>query len=205
MTKEQANQQSTKEVAKTRTMKSVDRIKNLKPYLRFGAMIATSMVVMYGVTYANTYDLAHVEWSETRLFMTLLMGSTMAIVMLGYMLGMYKNTRVNIAIVLTSIAIFGLATWLVRSQVTVDDRSYMSAMIPHHSIAILTSENSEIKDVRVCELAVEIIKAQRREIGEMQWLIRDIGENGVAATATEAEERKPPQFSGESIRSCLTH
>ena len=40
----------------------------MKMYLRFGAMIATAMVVMFGLTYVNTYELFHVRWSETRLF-----------------------------------------------------------------------------------------------------------------------------------------
>lgn len=173
-----------------------------KQYLRFLAMIATSMIIMYGVMYLNTYQLSHVEWSETRFFMTLLMGSTMAVVMLGYMLGMYKNYKINIGIVLGSILVFALGTFLVRSQTTVADRSYMSAMIPHHSIAILTSENSEIRDVRVCELAVEITEAQRREISEMQWLIKDIGENGYATTADQAEARPVPEFEGSALRDC---
>lgn len=173
-----------------------------KMYLRFGAMIATSMAVMYGVMYVNTYQLSHVEWSETRFFMTLLMGSTMAVVMLGFMLGMYKNSKINIGIIAGSILLFVLGTFLVRSQNTVEDRSYMRAMIPHHSIAILTSENSELKDVRVCELATEIIKAQKREISEMQWLINDISKNGPAITKAQAEERKVPEFQGNSIRQC---
>ena len=171
-------------------------------YLRFGAMIATSMVFMYGVMYLNTFELAHVRWSETRLFMTLLMGSTMAIIMLGFMLGMYKNRRVNMAIVAASLILFGLGTWLVRSQITVQETSYMRAMIPHHSIAILTSERSEIEDIRVCELAVEIIEAQRREIAEMDWLIDDIGQNGTAASAAQAEQRPVPEFEGSSSRTC---
>lgn len=129
-------------------------------YLRFVLMIITSMVFMFGVMYLHTYELSHVQWSWTRLFMTLLMGATMALVMLGFMLGMYKNTRWNLAIVAGAIVLFGAALWLVRSQSTVDDTAYMSAMIPHHSIAILTSERSQIEDVRVCELAVEIIEAQ---------------------------------------------
>jgi Uncharacterized protein conserved in bacteria len=100
------------------------------------------------------------------------------------------------------VLLFAGSLWLVRSQTTVQDRSYMRAMIPHHSIAILTSERSELSDHRVCELAVEIIEAQRREIAEMGWLIDDIGENGVAATASEAEERPVPDFTGTSIRTC---
>lgn len=173
-----------------------------RKYLRFVLMIVTSMVFMFGVMYLHTYELAHVQWSETRLFMTLLMGATMALVMLGFMLGMYKSTKWNLAIVAGAVVLFGAALWLVRSQTTVDDTAYMSAMIPHHSIAILTSERSQIEDVRVCELAVEIIEAQRREIAEMEWLIADIGDNGIAATPAEAEARAVPEFQGTSIRSC---
>lgn len=173
-----------------------------RKYLHFVLMIVTSMVFMFGVMYLHTYELAHVQWSETRLFMTLLMGATMALVMLGFMLGMYKSTKWNLAIVAGAIVLFGAALWLVRSQSTVDDTAYMSAMIPHHSIAILTSERSQIEDVRVCDLAVEIIEAQEREIAEMEWLISDIGDNGVAATPAEAEARAAPEFQGTSIRSC---
>jgi hypothetical protein len=173
-------------------------------YLRFIAMIATAMVVMYAITYVNTFELDHVRWSEERLFMVLLMGASMGIVMLGWMLGMYRNVKLNVAIVAGSIALFALGTFLVRSETTVQDRSYMSAMIPHHSIAILTSERSEISDVRVCRLAVGIIEAQRREISEMEWLIADIGRNGEARTVAEAESRPVPEFGGTADRSCPT-
>jgi hypothetical protein len=171
-------------------------------YRRFLAMIATAMVVMYITTYLNTYELSHVEFSETRVFMTLIMGSTMSLVMLGFMLGMYKDRRANLAIVLGALAVLGLATWLVRSQTTVQEESYMRAMIPHHSIAILTSENSEIEDRRVCALAVEIVEAQRREIVEMKWLIEDIADNGPATSAEEAARRQVPEFVGTALRTC---
>jgi hypothetical protein len=75
-------------------------------------------------------------------------------------------------------------------------------MIPHHSIAILTSENSEIEDRRVCALAVEIVEAQRREIDEMKWLIEDIADNGPATSAEEAARRQVPEFVGTALRTC---
>jgi hypothetical protein len=173
-------------------------------YVRFGAMILTAMAVMYGVSYLNTFEFAHVRWSEERVYMVMLMGATMAVVMLGFMATMYRNRRLNAAILLGAAAVFALGLFLVRSQTTIQDRSYMSAMIPHHSIAILTSERSEIADVRVCELAVGIIEAQRREIDEMSWLIEDIGRNGVAATAADAAARPVPEFEGASRRVCDT-
>jgi uncharacterized protein (DUF305 family) len=146
----------------------------MNSYARFGAMIATSTVVMFGLMYLNTYQVDHLFFSETRAYMALLMGATMSIIMLGYMQGMYKNQRVNLGIFAGSIAVFALALWLVRSQVTVDQVSWMRAMIPHHSIAILTSERAQIIDSRARELADTIIETQRREIAEMKALIEEL-------------------------------
>lgn len=163
-------------------------------YLRFGAMIATAMAAMLALTYVNTYALDHVRWSETRFYMTFVMGAAMAMIMLGFMRSMYTSRTVNVAIVAGSAIVFAFAIWLVRSQATIEDRSYMRAMIPHHSIAVLTSERSNIEDVRVRELAREIITSQEREIAEMEWLIDDIRENGVARTEVEASTRLVPEF-----------
>ncbi len=157
------------------------------PYVRFGAMIATSTIVMFGLMYLNTYALDHVFFSQTRAWMALLMGAAMAIVMLGFMTAMYKNRRVNIAIVAGSVAVFALSLGLVRSQETVSDVSYMKAMIPHHSIAIMTSERAHIRDPRVRKLADDIIEAQVREIAEMKRLIADLEKNPVQAGAPDLQ------------------
>jgi uncharacterized protein (DUF305 family) len=143
-------------------------------YWRFAAMIATSTLVMYGLMYLNTYAFEHVFFSQTRAWMALLMGATMAVIMLGFMLGMYKNRTLNIAIFAGAVAVFAGSLWLVRSQATVNDTAYMRAMIPHHSIAIMTSKRAQIADPRVRELADEIIAAQEREIAEMRGLIADL-------------------------------
>jgi len=164
-------------------------------YWKFGAMIAVCMTAMFALMYLNTYEFSHVWWSETRLYMTFIMGAAMAVIMLGFMLGMYRNSRINRAVFAGSAFVFVLALWLVRSQATIEDRSWMSAMIPHHSIAILTSERANIKDVRVRKLADTIIEAQRREIREMQWLVEDIRENGAVKTAQDAGARRVPDFS----------
>ena len=171
-------------------------------YGRFAAMIATSTTVMFALMYLNTFEWDHVRWSETRFYMAFLMGATMAVIMLGFMLSMYKNTKVNIGIALGAVVVFSGALWLVRSQETVQEQSWMRAMIPHHSIAILTSERAEIDDLRVCDLAVGIVEAQRREIAEMDWLINDIAENGSADSVEEANARPIPDFTGTSERTC---
>ena len=157
-------------------------------YGRFAAMIATSTVVMFGLMYFNTFAADHIFYSQTRTWMALLMGGTMAVIMMGFMWGMYPNRAVNAAIAACGVLVFAASLWLVRSQQTVYDVSYMKAMIPHHSIALLTSERAHIRDPRVRRLADEIIEAQVREIGEMKQLIAEI-------------ERNPPPDDAQDIPS----
>jgi hypothetical protein len=196
--------------ARGRPMKQMDERKSdpglnessmeRRQYARFLAMIATSTVVMFCLTYTNTYAWDHVRWSEERLYMALLMGGAMAVVMLAFMWGMHKNRNVNIAIFAGATVLMGTALWLSRSQTFVDDREYMKGMIPHHSIAILTSEHADIDDLRVCELANGIIKAQREEIAEMDWLIDDIAQHGEVTTTAEEQRRPVPDFSSNDVR-----
>ena len=157
-------------------------------YGRFAAMIATSTVVMYGLMYLNTYALDHVFFSQTRMWMALYMGAVMAIVMLAFMLGMYASKAINAAIFVGAAIAFAVSLYLVRSQDTVGDVAWMKAMIPHHSIAIMTSERANISDPRVRALADAIIEAQRGEIAEMTRYIADIEANGDAQAGTPRSE-----------------
>jgi len=161
-------------------------------YTRFGLMILTSTLVMFVLMYLNTYAREHIFFSETRAYMALLMGAAMAFVMLGYMAGMYPSHGTNGAIFAGSAVVFAAALWLVRSQATVSGESYMRAMIPHHSIAVMTSERAQIRDPRVRKLAVEIIAAQRREIAEMRYLIAELA----AGRSVEQIYRDPPATVG---------
>ncbi|MFO1151060.1 MAG: DUF305 domain-containing protein [Alsobacter sp.] len=158
-------------------------------YARFAAMVVTSTVVMFGLMYLNTYALDHVFFSQTRAWMALLMGAVMAAVMLGFMWDMYKNRAANIGILAVGAVVFAASLWLIRSQATVGDVTYMKAMIPHHSIAIMTSERAHIKDPRVRMLADGIIEAQVREIGEMKRLIGDLERTPPAAGTADLPAR----------------
>ena len=154
-------------------------------YRRFSAMIATSTVVMFGLMYLNTYAVEHVRFSQTRMWMALLMGAVMAVIMLGFMWRMYDGRRVKIGILAVSAVVATGSLWLVRSQQTGGDVAYMKAMIPHHSIAIMTSERARIRDPEVRRLADRIIDAQVREIAEMDRLI------------TRLEQTPPPKGAPE--------
>jgi len=142
-------------------------------YTKFVGMLAASFVAMYVTMYLNTYAIDHVYFSLTRFYMSCLGISTMAIIMYVAMRGMYQNKKKNIAIIVGSIALFLAALGLVRVQAPIiGDVLWMKAMIPHHSIAILTSERADIQDPEVKQLAKDIIKAQRMEIEEMKQMIK---------------------------------
>lgn len=146
----------------------------MNSYVKFGIMIVTSTFLMYWLMFLNVFQFEHVTLSETRIYMALIMGSVMAIVMLLFMWPMYKNKKVNSLILAGSAVVFALSIWLVRSQILIEDTGWMKAMIPHHSIAILTSERANISDPRARELADTIIKTQREEIAKMKSLIEEL-------------------------------
>ncbi|PNW27315.1 DUF305 domain-containing protein [Formosa algae] len=152
-------------------MKNSNTHKN--PYKTFFIMLGCSFVAMYITMYLNTYAIDHVYFSLTRFYMSCLGISTMAVIMLAFMLKMYKNKKMNRAIVVGSLVLFITALSLVRAQKPiVGDLLWLKAMIPHHSIAILTSERADIKDPEVKQLAEDIIEAQKKEIEEMKAMIK---------------------------------
>ncbi len=144
----------------------------MSQYTKFFLMLGSSFIAMYITMYLNTYEFDHVWFSLTRFYMVCLGIATMAVIMLLFMLNMYKNKKKNIAILVGSAVLFLGALGLVRDQKsTVGDVLWMKGMIPHHSIAILTSERADIKDPEVKKLADDIIKAQKKEIEEMKRMI----------------------------------
>ena len=142
-------------------------------YTKFILMLAASFIAMYITMYLNTYEIDHVYFSLTRFFMICLGISTMAVIMWFAMRKMYQNKKKNIAILFGSVILFVGALGLVRAQSPIiGDVLWLKAMIPHHSIAILTSSRADIKDPEVRKLADDIIEAQEREIAEMKEMIK---------------------------------
>lgn len=141
-------------------------------YKAFLGMLAISFVIMYSVMYLNVYKTAHIYLSATRLYMTLLMVSPMAIIMLLMMPGMYRNKKANNIIIVSGISVFILALVLLRTQTPITDTQYVKAMIPHHSSAILFSKEANIRDPEVRELTKQIIESQEEEIEQMKNILQ---------------------------------
>ncbi|HLR89192.1 MAG TPA: DUF305 domain-containing protein [Atopostipes sp.] len=149
----------------------------MNKYARFGLMILTSTVIMYFMMFVNVNEFDHVQISQTRIYMAVMMGAIMAIIMMGFMWKMYDNKKLNTAILVLSVVLAIGSFGFIQTQAGVDDTAWMKAMIPHHSTAILTSENANLSDPRVQQLSEEIIQAQEEEIAEMERLIKELEEN----------------------------
>lgn len=149
----------------------------MNKYARFGLMILTSTVIMYFMMFVNVNEYDHVQISQTRIYMAVMMGAIMAIIMMGFMWKMYDNKKLNTAILVLSVVLAIGSFGFIQTQAGVDDTAWMKAMIPHHSTAILTSENANLSDPRVQQLSEEIIQAQEKEIAEMERLIKELEEN----------------------------
>ena len=141
-------------------------------YKKFGLMMLVSFIMMYAIMFLNVFELEHVILSTTRTYMTLLMVAPMAISMLFFMWKMYKNVKVNYAIIGVSTLVFVLSLYGLRTQTPIGDIQWMKAMIPHHSSAILTSSNANFEDAEVQKLANDIIEAQKKEIADMKAMIK---------------------------------
>lgn len=163
-------------------------------WVRFAAMIATSVVLMFFLMYQLIYSVDHAFFSLNRLMASLVMGCVMTVVMLGFMWRMYERTALK-ATVLTVAAVLGLGLlFLNRQQTFIDDASFMSSMIPHHSIAVNNATQASISDPRVRQLADKIIESQLIEIAQMKLLLAELeqrGERGATPLAPRSTNITP--------------
>lgn len=155
---------------------SVNSRITMSNYNKFLIMLGCSFVIMYAVMFLNVASLSHVYLSTTRAYMSILMVAPMALLMILMMGSMYKDKKKNMVIFLVAGVVFILALVGLRTQTPVGDEQYMKAMIPHHSSAILTSQEADIQDPEVRELADQIIETQIREINAMKEILKRMEE-----------------------------
>lgn len=151
--------------------------KTMGNYRKFGLMMAVSFIMMYAIMFLNADVLDHVMLSTTRTYMTILMIAPMAISMMLFMWGMYKNRKLNAVIITFSAVVFFATLYGLRQQTFISDVQWMKAMIPHHSSAIMVSQKADLKDPEAIEIAEEIIAAQKREIAQMKAMIARLENN----------------------------
>lgn len=140
-------------------------------YGRLAAELAVDFVIMYLVMFTMIATLDHFHHNLNMAYMTLMMVSPMAVVMLVSMRSMFPFARLNWAIGLVALLVFAASFYAMRTQAAIDDAEFLRAMIPHHSGAILMCEQATLSDPEVIALCDEIIPAQRDEIARMEAIL----------------------------------
>lgn len=143
-----------------------------RPYAMLAIELAIHFVVMYLVMFTMIATLDHFYNNLNMAYMTLMMVAPMTLVMLGAMRSMFPSRRTNIAIAIAAVAVFGVSFYAVRTQALVGNKAFLESMIPHHSGAILMCERAKIADPEVVALCDEIVESQRREISQMQAILK---------------------------------
>ena len=99
------------------------------------------------------------------------MVSAMLLIMLIVMRSMYKNQKLNYALLGLGTALVAIFLTLIRTQAGVGNQQFLHSMIPHHAAAILVCQHSSITDTRIQELCTEIVQTQKEEIRIMKELM----------------------------------
>lgn len=140
-------------------------------YLKLGLELVIHFVIMYLVMYTMVASLSHFRLNLNNLYMTLMMVTPMALLMLVLMRHMYPSKRINIVVSATAIVVFALSFWGMRTQMAVSDEEFLRSMIPHHSGAILMCREAAIADPEVRQLCRDIVESQEREITQMEAIL----------------------------------
>jgi hypothetical protein len=146
-------------------------------YLRLGGELAFDFAVMYLVMYTMIATLEHFRFNLNNVYMTLMMVSPMAIVMVGSMRSMFPSRRANAAIIAGAAAVFVASFAAMRTQAAVGDAEFLRSMIPHHSGAILMCEKAKLTDPEIVALCRNIVRSQAEEIAQMKAIAQRRGQS----------------------------
>ena len=140
-------------------------------YGRLMVELAIDFVIMYLVMYTMIRSLDHFYLNINNVWMTLMMVTPMALVMLAAMRSMFPSRKRNLLVITGALVVFGVSFYGMRTQAAVGDEQFLKSMIPHHSGAILMCQEASITDPEIEALCREIVVSQRREIAEMAAIL----------------------------------
>ena len=144
-------------------------------YGRFLLMITLHFIAMYILMYAMVNNFANVFNNFNQVYMAALMTSSMVLIELPLMMGMYKSKGLNAIIIAVGLAVLVGSFLLIRKQSAISDRQFLRSMIPHHAGAILMCEQASIEDRKIQELCRNIVAGQQAEIDQMKAKLDQLG------------------------------
>lgn len=142
-----------------------------RPYAMFAANLLISGIVMYFVMYTMIDSTAELYHNLNNLYMTMMMVTTMALLMLWMMPPMFPDHRTNIILNVVFGALFLLSLYGMRTQALIGDNQFLRSMIPHHSGAILMCEQASIRNPEIQALCGNIVISQKQEIDQMKTIL----------------------------------
>lgn len=108
--------------------------------------------------------------------MAILMAAPMAVIELAVMRSMYADRRMNLGVVIASLAVMAGAWLLIRQQTAIGDVQFLRSMIPHHAGAILMCERATLTDPEIEALCRSIVQSQQSEIDLMKGMLDTRGQ-----------------------------
>lgn len=133
--------------------------------------LVIDFVIMYLVMYTMIRTLDHFYLNINNVWMTLMMVTPMALVMLFAMRSMFPSRNRNLLLIAGALVVFGVSYYGMRAQVGVDDKQFLRSMIPHHSGAILMCQEASLRDPEIQTLCRQIVDSQQKEIAQMQAML----------------------------------
>lgn len=145
-------------------------------YRSFGIELAIDFVIMYLVMYTMIATIDHFYVNLNNVYMTLMMLTPMALIMVIAMRSMFPSRRTNWIIGLVAAAVFVGSFIGMRVQAGVTDAEFLRSMIPHHSGAILMCREAQLTDPEIVTLCGQIVESQQQEIDQMKAILDRLGQ-----------------------------
>ena len=144
-------------------------------YGRLMVELAIDFVIMYLVMFTMIRSLDHFYNNINNVWMTLMMVTPMALVMLAAMRSMFPSRKRNLLVIAGALIVFGVSFYGMRTQLAVGDEQFLRSMIPHHASAILMCEKAPLRDPDIQQLCLQIVASQQGEIDQMKAKLVELG------------------------------
>ena len=134
-------------------------------------MIGSFIIQLSVMSLIMTNTINNITFSVGKFYISVIMSLLMGILEV-VMFDVHMRT-ISFQYYLVLIFILTIFIYLYRNQMYIEDKDYMSEMIEHHSMAILTSEEilEKTHSERVKKLAENIIITQEKEIEYMKQML----------------------------------
>ena len=133
------------------------------------------IMVFVGISF-NAMNMLVFRFDDLYLSLTLFYGG---LIMASNMIWAHEiihfiyHGKMNKIIFVIGIILTILTTFIIRSQIFVDDNQWLRRMISHHSTALTTSHKikNKTQNPKLKQLAEDIIDTQEKEISQMKQLL----------------------------------